>query len=359
MLAAILGAMVLLACVGLFSAIDRQTIAGQDRFRETLELSTTHGVAERAIHLLVMSDSPPPVEPTERDGDRETAPEDPADPSEDPAAEPDPEPAAPLAPPEPPRFTLAFDPALSGAIELFDGRTIPPQRLEVALRAAPIFVPRESPATTPDEDPAEEARRLRRERRAREDAEVPEPQLVEITTAPGIRGVFELVELPARDDDGSIWELWWRQVGNGGAAAAEPVQTDGAEIIWPEGMAPGAVRLATDLSRVHWQVFRGGEWLDEWTATWPDDLPAYVQLEVATIHGTTHQWLLEVGWTTGKDPGTQTTTPINTENPAGGDNENPQAPGGAQPLPAVPRPAGRVPAAGDHLRSGGYKGGQR
>jgi prepilin-type N-terminal cleavage/methylation domain-containing protein len=374
MLAAILGSMILLACVGLFGAIDRQTLAGRDRFTETLELSTTHATAERAIQLLVMSDSPAPVEPSTRD---RTEP-DPADPDEPDEQDPDApaasdDPTAPPLPSDPPRFDLAFDPVHSGSMEVVDQqsgrvRVIPPQRLEVALRSPPIFVPTEPRAG--DDDPQRESRRERRERRAREDAEVEDPALVEIAIAPGVRGAFELVQVPGDpygDYPDGTWELWWRQLTTADGPA--PIDSGADEMIWPEGMAPGAVRLASDLTRVHWQVFRGNEWRDEWTATWTDDLPAYVQLEVQTVHGTNHQWLLEVGWTTGKDPGTQTTTPLqpsdpnNPTDPNNPNGQNQQRPGETQPLPAGARRGGRAPASGKQPQNnpggGSEDGGKR
>lgn len=322
MLAAMLGAMVVVACVGLFGAIESQTQLGRARFGETLEIGLTHGTAERAIQLLVMSDSPPPVEPTARSRERAN--------QEDPEAETAPE--EPLAPPETPRFVLEPDPGLSGSIELYDGRRISPQRLEVALRSPPVFVPTE--ARSP-----EEVRETRRERRSREEAEVEDPDAVEIAIAPGIRGVFELEFVP--DNLGGTWSLWWRQFG------AETGMGE-SETDWPEGMAPGRIRLASELTRVHWQVFRGNEMRDALTATWPDDLPAYVQLEIESIRGTNHQWLFEVGWTVGKEPGTESSTPLARE--SANPNDPTQRPGGAQPVPAPPNRNGRVPAAGDQHR---------
>lgn len=424
MLAAMLGTMVVIACLGLFRAIEQQTLAGRVRFTETLEVGMVHSTAERAIQLLLMSDAPRPVQPASGDsepaddvegvagagsgsnqndraedgrrgrsggerrdrgnrgqgqGDRARGSQTPAG-SGSSAADAargergtgggsggagrganrrgrDAAAAGPIVVPETPRFDLSFDPALTGSMEVFDRngnrRLIPPQRLEVALRSAPIFVPT---ARGPMETEEERRRESARERRAREERENEAPALADTTIAPGVRGAFELTFEPGPDLDGDgrggTYSLWWRQItpdpaGNQSLAEVEPID-------WPEGLGPGRIRLASNLKRVHWQVFRGGQWRDEWSATWYDDLPAYVSLEIETAAGTNHQWLLEVGWSLGKEPGARVTAAAESgsESGAGEQGRGNRNRGSTTPN----RNPNRVPASGDNAPGGRGQG---
>ncbi len=435
MLAAMLGTMVVIACLGLFRAIEQQTIAGRARFSETMEIGMVHSAAERAIQLLLMSDAPRPTEPgaggsesagdgeedagadsgagseanqndrgedgrrgrggrsrrdrgSQNQGNRAGGGENPAasDPSSGSAGGEsragrsgggggggaggsnrrgrDAAAAALVVVPETPRFDLSFDPAMTGSMEVFDRdgnrRRIQPQRLEVALRSAPVFVPS---ARGPVQTEEERRRESNRERRARERQENEAPALTEATIAPGIRGAFELNFEPGPDLDGDglggSYSLWWRQITPdpaGGEFLADAVAAE--QVDWPEGLGPGRIRLASNLKRVHWQVYRGSQWRDEWSATWVDDLPAYVSLEIETAEGTNYQWLLEVGWSVGKDPGSPSASSpeAGADADAGADGQGRRNRGGGNAEPIRNRDPNRVPASGDNAPGGRGRG---
>jgi hypothetical protein len=187
------------------------------------------------------------------------------------------------------------------------GLRTPPQRFELVLRTPPIFV-----AEDPDEalEPERLTRRERREERERREAD--EEALLDladedVAVAPGLRGVFELTFDPAPsalgsggDEPDGTYSLWWREIG--AELASDPAWSEpGEEQI-------GRALLLSNLTYCRWEVFAKSERHEEIRAAWADELPAYVTLTVETAMGTWHQWLFEVAWSVGKEPGSETRT---------------------------------------------------
>lgn len=63
------------------------------------------------------------------------------------------------------------------------------------------------------------------------------------------------------------------------------------------------VRLVSGLKTCHWRVFRRGEFASRITAVSARELPAYVELTLETVGGRRENWMFEVGWSDGPEPG--------------------------------------------------------
>jgi len=338
-LASLIGTMAVLACIGMFAAVDGHSVLGRRRFDEALEIERTREAVSRAMQLLIMSDTPMPVVLPSGDENRRR---------QDRAARNADDPPPREEPTEPPRLDLSYDPTLDGLIMVdSEGNRARPQRLEVVLRTPPIFV------TEAPEAPVERRRLSARERREEQaQREADEEALLgfeeeDITVAPGLRGVFELTfepgPVPYEPGDGpeGTFSLWWRPfvAGSGPADDAAWAGTAHEEQI-------GRALLLSNLRYCRWQVFVKGEKQDEIKAVWADELPAYVTLTVETTLGTWHSWLFEVAWSVGKEPGSETRTRIGNDatgtqdDPAGGRSAETE---GAQPLDpdAVKQPSTR------------------
>lgn len=343
-LASLIGMMAVLACIGMFAAVDGHSILGRRRFDEALQIERAREVVSRAMQLLIMSDTPMPVV-VPGDNDRERRQDRAArNPDEPPPEEP---------PSEPPRFDLSYDPALAGLIMVDPetGRRTTPQRFEVVLRTQPIFVFEEPEEAAGSERLSRAERRLERERREADERALMDLEDDDIAVAPGLRGVFELTFEPgpvlgaAADAPDGTFSLWWREMD--AREIADPTWTD------PEEQHAGRALLLSDLVYCRWEVFAEGERHETIQATWADELPAYVTLTVQTAMGTWHQWLFEVAWSVGKEPGSQTRTPgeENAEEPAQNPAEEraPETEGGQllDPDSVKPRPSQRPrPGAG-------------
>ncbi|MCW5776285.1 MAG: hypothetical protein KIS87_07605 [Phycisphaeraceae bacterium] len=175
------------------------------------------------------------------------------------------------------------------------GKVATPQRLEITLHKPPIVPPpsQRIPGLTLVE--ASEA--------AHKDA------------AGGVRGAFVLtpdeVSALSRTEDGRTgWTLWWQPMVGGDDTASVPV--------------------ATGLVYCQWQVFKGREMHAELSAGIPADLPAYVQLEVETLGGLYANYMFELAWTVGEEPGTviEEPAPTPTLGGAGGQGGILGGPGG-------------------------------
>lgn len=269
MLAAAVGAMVLVAVVGLFVVLQRVDGVTRVKFEQRTELALTHATVSGALQTLLMegggllesSDD-------EGDGDDELA---------DARA----------------RFVLRSDPT-QPTMAREGERGEPAQRLEVTLLSPPVFAGGEwdGARIVPDADGAQRGRArggdggTDGEGNGGGDGVNGGPSRI----APGVRGVFELTREMVGDRPG--WTLWWR---------ALP----------PPGSSPTAarleearVRLISGLVYCRWEIFRNNEFHREARATKVGDLPAYVTLELETADGQWQQWMFEVGWGVGPEPGT-------------------------------------------------------
>lgn len=291
-LATSLGTMVIIASIGVLGMTSRADTTLARRSTQTIELGTLHGLMQEAFSSLLMSSDARPV--ADDDGDdadqiiirpRMILTEDPT--------------TAPLA------RRAAY--AAGGS-----GRQITrPQVLELVL-STPI-AGFGLPADLPDEIVAS----------------INETRLAS-------RGVLEL---RPDDDKNNTWALWWR-----------PVLDDGSPIA-PElelYQDRAAVRLAGGLTQLRWQVYHERERKTAFEATWSDDLPAYVELELTTSSGLYANWMFEVGWSSG--PETQALPePEGLADP----NDPDAAPGGG--FLANGTPGGRAGGGGNRLgpRTGG------
>ena len=170
------------------------------------------------------------------------------------------------------------------------------------------------------------------------------------------RGLLEV--RPEPEDDGVSWSLWWRPLMPDG----RPFPGDGEY-----GDENYGLKLVSGLREYRWQVFYRGQWLEQFHATNGVDIPAYIQLRIATTSGMEATWLFEVGGTPGPeavDPAASEIIPFNSANRDFGDaaqepeesqpgtTQQPgaqqpgaQQPGGRQPGGQTPQrqPAGRTP----------------
>jgi hypothetical protein len=146
---------------------------------------------------------------------------------------------------------------------------------------------------------------------------------MEAPRAPGLRGVFELrpeddpkVLARLRDSGGSdaangALALWWRQIPVDDGLAGD-VDANGNPITDPQllDMARRSradspqIKLLTGLKEAHWQVYLRRKMLPKMSATTAKELPAYVEFKFETVSGRREDWLFEVAWSYGPDPGT-------------------------------------------------------
>ncbi len=293
MMALVVGGIIVLAMTGVLSSIDGMDSRMQVRFASSSDLARTRTVVARAMDALLMSAEPQRAV----GGNAEDRP--------------------------PARFLLADeDPAASRAVRTarMSGQmgVESPQRLEVVLSRWPV--PRE----------VIEEQRARLGERA---DSVPPPGLGGV-----IRCAFEL--RPERD---GTWTLWWRALPlpeHGGAIARDTDPTED----------PGAVALVSGLTKCRWTAFDDRERKSKLSAAWATELPAYVELEIATNRGASANWMFEVGWSNG----TETADEAGPETSATGEDET-QEPATRTGSPRGGRPRG--PVRSQPTRGRGGRGG--
>ncbi len=247
--------------VGAFAVINmmnRGDATLEARSTQMRELATLHGLLQDSLGTLVMSDAERPsnnVGGESLDQDLETLME--FDETEDGEA-------------IRPRMILRPDPSeLAFAREA--GHTA--QTFEVVLRDGFASF------NTPEGLTNEQVHALERGREA-------------------IRGVLEL------RPEGRAWALWWRPVDERGA----PIRND-----HESNRELSALRLCGGLTSCLWKAFYRGDRLTTYQATWSNDLPAYLEVEVATTAGLYANWVFEIGWTTAAE-----TTAFEDEDALGG-----------------------------------------
>ena len=257
LLAATLGGVVVLSALGVAMAMQRSEQRLGDRGAAVAELATLHGVVQKALLNIVATDAARPVGNTAGDADSVNL-----DLTQQETTEL-----------ERPRIILGPDPSLVSR-----GRE-PIQSLEIVLRTPPAAF---SLAQTITE---EEAIAIEETRSA-------------------VRGVFEL----RPENDGAGYELWWRPLLPTGEPMS-PSATNSDTNTATDARDLSALRLAGDITGLRWQMLKtrvGAETLTrdrliEHQATWVDELPAYIELEVATEQGVYANWMFEIGWTLGPE----------------------------------------------------------
>ncbi len=365
MLAAAIGALVVAACVGVFSAVEKNEMRLRARSTQVMALSRMHTVMRRAFTSFIMAeqarttssittgagagagaaaaasaasgaaaasksssgvaDAGAGGEATDPNSKRFSSV---ADAMARAKASRD-----ALAASLPPRFLLSADPEAEGLQMTHPVEAVHApgqiQRFEMVLSRYPV------PTVTWD-DPNREAALITaaRKRADADDSKVesrngtksakdapksdrddgtygwgripPEEAKLPQPMGQSVRGAFELRPTP-------------------GPAGAPPVLVDGRPRSWtlywqpltplpstrPEsekGLPPPvavpmgpAVEIASDLEYVHWQVFRERERRGAHRGLWYTDLPAYIEMEVKTIDGLWANWMFEVDWATGSE----------------------------------------------------------
>lgn len=275
-----------------------------------------------------------------------------------------------IRPPEdaPPRVILHHDELVSQytmTLKEADGTVlaIAPQRLELVLIEPPV------PTQQHDAFVLARAVRLETQRRgiAHERVEE-EPEIFGDPTAPeeaaeadadaepsedwgirAVRGAFELI--PKEDKQGrqmlddlgnpKAWELWWVPLAP--RHTIEEVREMGRARAILEASSYGEpFRIATDLASCRFRMFDDRVRKEEFQATIQNQLPAYVEVDIATIGGLSASWLFEISWATGPEtrPRVEDTASGETINgrsvenlPAGDGKGNP-----ASPMPPVTSP---------------------
>ena len=268
----------------------------------------------------------------------------------------------------PPRVILHHDELVSQytmTLKEPDGTVlaIAPQRLELVLIEPPV------PTQQHDAFALARAVRLETQRRgiAHERVEE-ESEILGDPTAPeeaaeadadaepsedwgirAVRGAFELI--PKEDKQGRLmlddlgnpkaWELWWVPLAP--RHTIEEVREMGRARAILEASSYGEpFRIATDLASCRFRMFDDRVRKEEFQATIQNQLPAYVEVDIATIGGLSASWLFEISWATGPEtrPRVEDTASGETINgrsvenlPAGDGKGNP-----ASPMPPVTSP---------------------
>ncbi len=265
-LAMAMASMVGVGAFGVLNMMNRGDATLETRSVQVRELATLHGLLQTAMGSLVMSDAERPGntiggESVEQDPESVMA----FDGLDDEQ-------------PVRPRMILQSDPS---ALAMIPGASHTPQSFEVVLRNGVALF------NEPEGLSQSELAALQRGREA-------------------IRGVFEL------RPEGEAWALWWRPVDEHGG----PIRAD-----YESNREQSALRLCGGLNGFRWEAFYRGHRLPTYKATWSNDLPAYLEIEVSTTSGLYANWMFEVGWTTAAE------TEEVVEEDLGGDAEGGDAQG--------------------------------
>lgn len=354
-MAASIGLVVVLAAMGVFLSMQRADGALARRAAQVTDLQKLHSVMRRSFTALSMSDAPAPqirmgarestvtasrsAEPAAggtsgtgsvaaeapnsaatgtssaqpRDGAGGPAPGSAED--TEARARSGSRQATPRTPP-PPRFVLASDARIAdrqmilrltgsggggGGGGATAGQTASsPQRFELVLAQAVVPPARPTPALGATVLDARSTTRESQESEERESGDDPAQAVTYRTKS--VRGAFEVVPdieaIAARRDDDDRpdpWMVVWRPlppVTNTPTATGDLAEQTTA--LSPPPDEP--VVIARGLAFVRWQVFHNMERRGEMLATWAQELPAYITMEVQTIDGLYANWMFEVDW---------------------------------------------------------------
>lgn len=304
LLASALASMVVLTAAGVMAGMQRAHGRAMDRMDQAQQMSTAREVIRRAVSSLAMTG----------------------------ATNSTPAGAAGGAPPggfpndftrgRAPRFAVVDDPR-------FDGKT---QRVELVVHTPPVdrdlaaLLRRDgrtstllamTPSISIEElDAAEDGER---------DADAAGAAGGDRSSAGGrvVRGAFEI--RPERTEDGTRLDLWW-----------VPSALGVVDQAWGPSApvdAGGAAPILEGVTRCVWQVYHRRVMLDEFAAAWPDDLPAYVRVEIETDTGLFARWTFEVDYivTTSDRQGTQQIAPDEFDEVPPGDRPEGSVPESATP----------------------------
>jgi hypothetical protein len=350
MLALALASIVAFSAYGLFEVLRLSERRQSVRLGEADEIARTFRAFERALTTIVMTDAADPGDEKVID-ERLRAFERAVD-----NGDPDP----PLEADEPePRFILRPDPSSPYLDVVIDGnRTrMKAQVLELAVRAPPVLGARPDSriyeaALLAREGQRDRGVQSRRERDRRENpdseplagASEEESEEEAPLIAPGVRGVFEHIPdgidplgaigpntgldgWKPRESSGLGYTLWWREF-----PPPPPDDDEGADEVDENGQpisrtdrdaasrrsreevesdqllqlaAARRVPLISGLRWIRWEVYRGKRFDTRTRATWTAELPAFVKVAFETLEGRTENWMFELAWSKGPEPGSE------------------------------------------------------
>jgi hypothetical protein len=55
--------------------------------------------------------------------------------------------------------------------------------------------------------------------------------------------------------------------------------------------------LTSDVLRCTWRLYREGQWMEQHSVVWRDDLPAYAEVQMDFANGQSVKWLMEIDYT--------------------------------------------------------------
>lgn len=302
LLAAALGAIIVVVAAGLMWSIQSTDRRLEVRYRQLAEIRGVRLTMERTFGSLLMSEQPIPNPPREQTTTtrwdhlkslrRQSSEEIPPD-----------------------RLRLGIVP---GGVA--PGLDVPLQRLEVVLSDPPVPSPRaqaaadamveqllsastsrrtsgrsETPADPRPQGSGKESTEGDSRRQASGEAERLAEQALPDEEADfavrASRGAFEL-RPSLTDATGQSLELWWVPLARVGS---RPDELDAAPVL------DVPYRIARELRTMRWRVFRERQWSGDLAATWAEELPAYIEIELETTAGLTAKWLFEVGYARGPE----------------------------------------------------------
>lgn len=400
-LAALIGSLVVMGCVALFSTIGKSQQRHEIRVAQTNDFARAYRIIERSMQLLVMAD-----DGATNDSDANERIERDIQRTDGLMLDDDGEDLNTA------RMALTYDRSASGSL-VYENRSVPPQVLRLALRAPPVaggFQGTQSiadPTQFTDRALAVQAQQRERERRLAqrltnstsgtgggswrragsngntagadaasalaaanaaantesenangnnsgddENAEdntnaegenVDEDSLdVEHPRTPGVRAEFVLLPdgdsltssltnttatgdvFAGRIADGSNaesgWSLWYRELpprnsaeglteeererALSGDTSGIDMDIDTADLslnVDPSSLR--TIRLISGLRTCQWSIFRKQRLDTQIVALAARELPSYVELSLETIDGRRENWMFEVGWSVGEEPG--------------------------------------------------------
>lgn len=277
LLAASLGAMLVLMVVAMFGFMDRSEGAQVRRIEQIEALSRIHKVMERVFSAIVVADQNSVAQ----------SPNGLTDPSVDGKKRRQREPSRLLLAPD---QSKSLDQAMRRAHASGGGVV---QRLEVVLDRLPV--------------PRNFARGLTGDVGTSVQANQTED---EATISGPIRGVFELRpdgatnrvdgKAAPENPDGRVgWTLWWRALPFD-ENAPDPALIDPTE-------DSTAVPIASGLASCNWKAFVNRERQDTLTVTSYLQLPAYMEMEITTLGGFYASWMFEVQWSVAQEDAREAT----------------------------------------------------
>jgi prepilin-type N-terminal cleavage/methylation domain-containing protein len=308
-LAIAVGSMLMLLAMGLLGLMNRSTVSIADKADQAAQMHRARLILGRAFSQ-ILSASPQRAQaqpPPEADAPQRARGTQGVGLEPDEVLDTDPA----------PRFWLDADPMHSGLRMTLNGSdgvpaTTTPQRIEVVLAESPV------PAET--SDPFVQARRIRLDAERRgmyrskpagagsaaeviADPEAPDEE-AENPDVRAFRGAFELRPQPAPKAPAGRtqsrtprWELWWIPLpaaSNASAVRERFIHGTGNE-------TTGAFRVATDIKAFRARIFENRAWKERYASLTSNQLPAYIEVDIAMAEGISAHWLFEIGWAVGPE----------------------------------------------------------